>query len=288
MKNILIPLTSLVLCGFMISACNSASPSLQAAQEPTAALHIEIEPSFPKHFQTSSGLTVEEYELKRAPNLEPLHFEPIQGSQDEIVSTHASEKEDKFSDNSFFENFLFGKKALPGDRDLVAQEVITDSQDSKYQKVSVVVWLDKDKVYTTKAGDVSPTQALQGLWTYDGHWILEIASATAIVNGKDNARSYNIIGQIVKDGELLNDKYGYQEAFGSQLLNGKPFYFFKKDGKFGISYAGQTSELGYDEIPHYGCCSAAEINPKPTKDMVTFFAKKNGTWYYVEIGVFKQ
>lgn len=294
MKKNIFSLSILVMCAFVVGACGPRTSSLLATQERTETLHLDgetavvtLEPSFSQHFQTSTGLTVDQYELKSAPNLEPLHFEPIQGSQDEIMSTHAAEMEEKFSDNSFFENFLFGRKALLDDRDLVAQEVIADSQDSKYQKVSVVVSLEKKKIYTIKAGDVSPTQALQGLWTYDDHWMLEIAFVTAIVNSKDNSRSYNTIGQIVQDGELLNDKYGYQEAFGSQLLKGKPFYFFKKDGKIGISYDGQTNELGYDEVLHYGCCSAAEMNPQPAKDMVSFFAKENGTWYYVEIEAFR-
>jgi hypothetical protein len=294
MKKIIFSLTILVICAFMIGACGSRTSSLRATQEPTETLYlggktavVTFKSSSPQHFQTSSGLTVDQYVLKGGPDVEPLHFEPIQGSQDEIVSTHAAEKEDEFSDNSFFENFLFGRKALLSDKNLVAQEVINDTQDVKYQKVSVVVSLDKKKIYTIKAGDVSPAQALQGLWTYDKHWMLEIAYVGATNNSKDNSRSYNTTGQIVQDGELLNDKYGYQEAFGSQLLNDRPFYFFKKDGKIGISYDGQTSELGYDEVPHYGCCSAAEMNPKPTKDMVSFFAKENGTWYYIEIGVFK-
>lgn len=292
-KNVFPPMI-LVICVIVVSACNPKTTSLLATQERTDILLLDgetavatSEPSFSQHFQTSSGLTVDQYELKSAPSLEPLHFEPIQGSQDEIMATHATENEDKFLDNSFIENLLFGKKALLRDKDLVAKEAITNSQDDKYQKVSVVVSLNKEEIYTIKAGDVSPVQALQGLWTYDNNWMLEIAHVSATNISSDNTRSYRTIGQIVQDGELLNDKYGYQEAFGSQLLNGRPFYFFKKDGKIGISYDGQTSELGYDEIPHYGCCSAAEMNPQPAKDMVSFFAKENGTWYYVEIGAFR-
>ncbi len=69
-------------------------------------------------------------------------------------------------------------------------------------------------------------------------------------------------------------------------MAGRPFYCFKKDGKIGLSYDGQVVEVGYDDIPHYGCCCAAELNPSPAKNMVAFFAKREGIWYYVEISVY--
>ena len=91
-------------------------------------------------------------------------------------------------------------------------------------------------------------------------------------------------GQVILDGVSLNQRYGYQEIFGFQLLHGKPFYFFRKDGKIGAVYAGQPVVLGYDSLPHYGCCSAGELNPRRSGSMIWFFAEREGAWYYVEIG----
>jgi hypothetical protein len=240
-----------------------------------------------QQFHTSSGLTINQYELKSMPEVDPIQFAPVTGTQDEILAIHAAERAAWFPDNSFFENSLFSRKASLGNKTLIAQEGFSDSQTDTFHKVSVTVSLDKKAIYTIDAGDASPIQALQGLWTYADHWLLEIAHVTATLNSKENSESLSTFGKLVQDGELLNDKYGYQEAFGSQLINGKPFYFFKKDGKFSISYDGQTTELGYDEIPHYGCCSAAETNPQPAQEMVSFFAHKKSTWYYVEIGTFQ-
>ena len=93
-------------------------------------------------------------------------------------------------------------------------------------------------------------------------------------------------GQVIVDGVSLNQRYGYQEIFGFRLLNGQPFYFFRKDGKIGAVYAGQPVLLGYDTIPHYGCCSAGELNPRRSGSMIWFFAERGGAWYYVEIGSF--
>jgi hypothetical protein len=38
-------------------------------------------------------------------------------------------------------------------------------------------------------------------------------------------------------------------------------------------------------MPHYGCCSAAELNPRLYAGGVTFIAQRGGTYYYVVIGV---
>ena len=93
--------------------------------------------------------------------------------------------------------------------------------------------------------------------------------------------------EIIKDGQDLTQSYGYQESFGFQLLNQKPFYFFSRDGEIGFSYNDEETSLGNGSIYHYGCCSAAELNPKPAEDMVSFFAQKAGQWYYVELGIFE-
>ena len=65
------------------------------------------------------------------------------------------------------------------------------------------------------------------------------------------------------------------------------FYFFEKDGQIGISFDDEILMLGFEEILHYGCCSAGMLNPIQAQNMVAFFAQREGTWYYVEIGVFK-
>jgi hypothetical protein len=278
-KNIFL-LTTLIICSFIISNCNSGPSSTLITQIPT-----KISPE--QHFQTASGLTVDQYELKSAPEVDPLLFVPVQGSQDKILSTHAADRAIEIQDNSFFENFLFGRKAHLGNKDLIAQENFSNFPTDTPEKVSVVVSLNNTVIYTIKAGDASPIEALQGLWTYADHWIVEIASVTTEANSTDNSISLNVTGQIMQDGEMLNEKYGYQETFGSQLIDGKPFYFFKKNGIIGISYDGQTTLLGYDDIPHYHCCSAAEMNPKQAKGMVSFFAQEGEIWYYVEIGSFK-
>jgi hypothetical protein len=239
------------------------------------------QPSFP------SELSIEEYPLKNAPSAEPFTFTPMQGTQEEILAKHQQERGNSFPDNSIFTNGQPGILVQLGNEKLVALESFTDTITSlgTFQKVSVQVSRNGEIIYFIPAGDASPINTLRGLWAYSNHWVLEIAQVTQNISYK-NEISFDSFGQIVQDGQLLNERNGYDEAFGFQLINGKSFYFFKRDGQIGISYDNQMIALGYTQIPHYQCCSGAELNPKSAQSMVAFFAQRDEKWFYVEIGVF--
>ncbi len=108
----------------------------------------------------------------------------------------------------------------------------------------------------------------KGLWSWDGHWVLEVD------------------GFVIQDGMILNGQLGYDEMFGWQLLDGKPFYYFRVGSKLGISYDGHALPVQYDDIVHYQCCEPAVFNPAGNGTMVWFHALKDGKWYYVEMGVY--
>ena len=158
---------------------------------------------------------------------------------------------------------------------LTAAEVYTDTVNGSSGSVSVN--LGNREIFTTAIGSPSPVTALRGLWSDGSNWTLEIARA------KGNADNFQVIGEIYQNGISLNLKYGYQSTFEYQLLGGKPFYFYQKNDQIGISYDGQVTPLGFEEIPHYGCCSGAELNPRQYTSLVDFFARKGQTWYFVEI-----
>lgn len=108
----------------------------------------------------------------------------------------------------------------------------------------------------------------KGLWSWDGHWLLEVD------------------GFLIQDGENLNESLGYEEIFGWQLLNGKPFYYFRKGPQVGISYDGQVLPVSFEEIIHYRCCEPAMFNNGGNEDMAWFYGLREGKWYYVEVGVY--
>ena len=277
-KHFLYPrFLQLVIACIFVSGCSSATNQTI----PVATIIKDQE----NHLTLPSGLRIDEYTIKDIPEVDPLKFELVQPSQTGLLAKHNQEKQDKFPDNSFFEDMTFSRSATLNGQKLVARELVSVSGPTgSIQKVSIDVLRNDKVIYTLPAGDVSPVGALQGLWTYQKHWVLEIAYTEAHTN--QNNVTTSAFGKLVQDGQLLNDQDDYQEMFGFQLINKQPFYFFKQGDQIGISYNNQKTMLGYAEIPHYHCCSAAELNPIVAQNMVAFFAQRNGNWYYVEIGIY--
>ena len=145
--------------------------------------------------------------------------------------------------------------------DLVSVEAAANGQDW-------IVRRGDQTVYTVRDKPIGAANPLKGLWSWSGHWLLEVD------------------GQVIIDGKSLNEELGYQEVFAWQLLNGQPFYLFRKDGRIGVSYAGQTLAPRYDEVIHYRCCEPAAFNVAGNGTMVWGYALRNGLWYYVEMGVY--
>ncbi len=158
---------------------------------------------------------------------------------------------------------------------LSAEEVYSSTANSG--SGNIIVNLGSHAIFTTSIGSPSPVTALRGLWSDGSNWTLEVARA------QGNADTFQVIGEIYLNGISLNLKYGYQSTFEYQLLGSKPFFFFQKNDQIGISYDGKETPLGFDEIPHYGCCSGAELNPRQYTSLVDFFARKGQAWFFVEI-----
>ncbi len=95
-------------------------------------------------------------------------------------------------------------------------------------------------------------------------------------------------GSLFIGGRLVNKSLGYDEIYGWQVLNGKPFYFFTQNGKVGLSYGGSVLPVNFDDVIHGSCCEAGAFNVSGNPSMVWFFARSNDFWNYVELGVFPQ
>lgn len=160
-----------------------------------------------------------------------------------------------------------------GDNRLSMESVSSDPP-----KETIRVYLD-DKL----AGEYSmflgnPTYAsTNGPWTYDGHWAL------VLLDGKqDTQGNINPVTRVIVDGQDLNEANHYDQSFQFALLSGHPFYFFQRKGKIDLSFDGKEYPQGYDEVPHYECCSGAMLNPANSLNMIWFFARRGNDWYYVE------
>jgi len=228
---------------------------------------IDFDPEQP--CSMPSGLVIEAYALKGSPQVEPLTFEPVQGTAQEILQKRQAEREKRVKRV----RKTSGEMSVAfGEGQLVATEVYTNTDEGQVGAVQVTY--DGDVSYTVPLGLASPVDKLRGLWVYDGHWYLEVAD-------------WEGQGQVIQDGDLLNERYGYEETFGFQLLHDKPFYFYWREGQVGVSFDGQRTLLDYEHVRHNECCSMAEANPVQAENMVAFFALRDGMWYYVEMGVYE-
>jgi hypothetical protein len=234
-------------------------------------------------------LSIDEYQLVDTPSIEPFSFLPVSGTSAEILAKHQKEREDILEENCPFFASSPGTPIQLGNSQLVALEIYSDpiAGQGALESVSIQVKRDNEIIYTIPAGVGSPISNYRGLWIYSNHWVLENANVNEnITNG--NEAMLDVFGQIVRDGVLLNERYKYDEAFGFQLMNGKPFYYYKRNNQIDVSYNNQEIILGYSQIPHYQCCSAGALDPRSAKNMVAFYAQRDGKWYYVEIGVYKK
>jgi hypothetical protein len=255
-------LTCLALFLF-IAACTAAAP----ASTPTPAIAPE--------------LSVAEYPLTQPPQAESdtLQFDSSVGADPR--SLHAAERLQQFPDTSCTVDGKTGLCTALGSDRLFATEDWTDPSSG-----IVAVTRNDQPLYQVSVGHASPINALRGLWAYEDHWAVE----TAHIRDDESAEEVMTpaTGQVAVDGKSLNDQLGYEASFGFQTLGGKPFYFYKQDGKIDASYSGVKVPLGYDEIPHYNCCGESSLNPKIYPNLVTFLGRKGDAWYYTEIGVFSQ
>jgi hypothetical protein len=126
-----------------------------------------------------------------------------------------------------------------------------------------------DEVLYTVQVEPQVDNPVRGLWAWDGHWVLEVD------------------GQVIIDGQSLNQELGYDEIFGWTLLDGNPFYFFSQGGQVHLSYAGETLPYSYEDVIHDRCCEPAAFNARYNEDMVWFHALRDGTWHYVEAGRYR-
>jgi len=218
-----------------------------------------------------SELSVEAYAISAMDwEGENLIFEPLEGTREAILAKHEVERSRLA--------FTFTSPVTSGSDMINAVERYTGSH------VTVEVTRNDLLVMTVDAGVISPINNFRGLWVVGEQWFLEVAHVEE--DPVDPNAAFIIRGEVFQDGESLNEKHGYDEAFNFQILDGKPFFFFDKDGEVGFSYDGRDTILGYTEIPHYLCCSASAFNPQAAEKMVAFFAAKGTQNYYVEIGAF--
>lgn len=128
---------------------------------------------------------------------------------------------------------------------------------------------DGQIIDTLSINGATPSRGpVRGLWSWDGHWVLELP------------------GLVIQDGQSLNDQLGYSEMFTWRLLQDKPFYFFRQNGQIHVSYNHQTLPIRYDEVIHDPQWNTAMLLELKAYDSgLLFYARRGDIWYYVVIQV---
>lgn len=212
---------------------------------------------------TADKLVIQTYELSGKPNSDSPSFKSIDGRE--------------FTTADFEVSKPFPSRQVKGmpltlSVTLGSDTIAAEQEDSGNY---ILVTRNGKEIFRTDAGGISPMPSLQNLWTYDNHWVLETNLFLA-------DKPFN--GQVFLDGVSIGQQNGYDEVFNFQTINGRPFYFFRQNGKVDAWFDGQVIPLGYDDVQHYVCCADSWFNPKAFEGAVLFFGVKDNTWYFVRLG----
>jgi hypothetical protein len=229
-------------------------------------------------------LSIKEHPLAKLPEIEPLVIYPLDAlTQAEVLDKHMDEWGKTLPPNAYYSVGWGNLWVMQGSNRLDA--VYGPMQPDG--KMLAQVTRNGNVFFSTPIEAPGTTSAFRVLTVYDDHWVFEIAQEKALPPNTQLVDSF-FAGEIFVDGQSLNDLHGYDESYGFQTIHGRPFYFYKRDGKIGVSYDGQEIALGYDGVWHYGCCSGGALNPRMAQNAIGFFAWRGDQWYYTEIGVFGQ
>jgi hypothetical protein len=136
-------------------------------------------------------------------------------------------------------------------------------REAQERNAHVVVQKSDQRVVFNFASYFGATLEMDNFTSWDGHWILEVGDLVTL------------------DGEFINQKFDFQEVHDWHLVNGKPFYFFHKGQRVGISYDDQFLPVFYHKVLHGGCCGYGAYNPNFINNTVGFYAQREGVWMYV-------
>jgi len=229
-----------------------------------------------------SGLSIEEHPLAKQPEIEPLVIYPLDAlTQTEVLDKHLSEWGKTLSPNEYY-SVGWGDLWVKQGKDKL--EAVDGPMENG--KDIAQVMSNGNVIFSTTIEPPGTTSAFRVLTVYDNHWVFEIAQEKTPLPSNTQLVDSFFAGEIFVDGQSLNDLHGYDESYGFQTIHGRPFYFYKRDGKIGVSFDGQEIALDYEGVWHYGCCSGGALNPRMAQNIIGFYAWRGDQWYYTEIGVF--
>jgi hypothetical protein len=228
-------------------------------------------------------LSIEEHPLASPPETEPLVFHPLDGmTQTEILEKNKDEWGKSLSPHEYYSVGKGSLWVMQGNDKLEAVWGITENG-----TVNAQVRRNGDVIFSMPIVPPATTSPFRVLTTYDNHWVFEIAQEKTLLSNSQIVDSF-FASDILVDGQSLSELHGYESVYGFQTLHGRPYYFYKRDGKIGVNFDGQGISLDYEGVMHYGCCSSSALNPRMAQNIIGFFAWRGEQWYYTEIRILDQ
>jgi LysM repeat protein len=203
------------------------------------------------------NLTLEEWRVVSSSVDSPSHFEFNQRIPADVRERRAAWRETSLTAR-------YTHPVFAGPR-LISLDVFY-GEDDRYH---ISIRQDDQEIFRYHPVGGGVSEPVKGLWSWDGHWVLEIN------------------GVLIVDGAIWNVKdFPADEIFNWHMLNGRPLFFFTRADQTGIWYDGRELPVTYDSVVHYRCCEPYIFNPSGNDQMVWFYAQRAGYWYYVELGKF--
>lgn len=264
----------------------TSTPILKEISTGTPVPTFDVLPTLPNpptrnpKIKLPSNLLLDEWELTKGSTRDRVSFTPVLGTREQILEKYQGLYFDIFP-SPLIQGY---NRMMLQERELIVNEKIASS------KSTIHVFYDGTEITQIDAGyNFPPTTNIWGVWTYENHWIMEYVSVFHDPYGNNYK-----LGNIIWDGESLNTKFNYQESFGLTAINGKLFYFFRRNDRFGFSYNGIEYDTDYESIVHYQrpCAECKDYkNPQGIENgyqlhqNLSFFAERNGNQYFVVISV---
>ena len=247
-------------------------------------------PVEPLPVSMTDGLVIHEYVLEKNSLLDHNSFEPVGTTRAEVLAPHDAGRGEPLMPSMMSldqqpENWpnemLHGPVPFRGAA-LTAAEY--QRYDGTFHRLSGKVMLGETVIYEVPEEAAAVEHLFRALDATETDWYVEVMHQVVLDFGL--GPNFCLLGDVVQNGDSLSARYGHREAFGFQLLNGKPFYFFNQDGSIGFAYDSKVSWLGYDEIPRYAeeIGDATWSTRQQWENAAAFFARRGDHWYYVEIG----
>jgi hypothetical protein len=121
-----------------------------------------------------------------------------------------------------------------------------------------------DRIFIT--GSTSAGGPVRGLWSTQDGYLIEAN------------------GMVLKNNEILNDRFDCDEIFGWQIISGEEFFFCQRKGEVRAYINEQPTTLVFDEVirgPLPG--SSMLVQMRRSYNASAFFARRGDDWLYVII-----